>query len=152
MFTLINRIQLRACEKQLNFIEFRRKKNIPTILFGVGAQKFTNSCSLLFEMSMISGKRDCTRYFLGIRLVRQTSCLLVRKFQYYVYIAQKTCYFYIFLYFQLSRGENDKTVTYITCYIIRSLSVLFPFTRSTKCSNGIWFRGYGLPSLFRSKH
>ena len=56
MFTLINRIQLRACEKQLNFIEFGRKKNIPTILFGIGAQKFTNSCSLLFEMSMISGK------------------------------------------------------------------------------------------------
>ena len=60
MFTLINRIQLWACEKQLKPIGFRRKKNIPTIFLGVGAKKFTNNCSLLFKMSMISGKRKKT--------------------------------------------------------------------------------------------
>ena len=60
MFTLINRVQLWACEKQLKSIEFRRKKNIPTIFLGVGAKKFTNNCSLLFKMSMISGKRKKT--------------------------------------------------------------------------------------------
>ena len=57
MFTLINGVQLWACEKQLKYIEFRRKKNIPTIFLGVGAKKFPNYCSLLFKMSMISGKR-----------------------------------------------------------------------------------------------
>ena len=31
MFTLINRVQLWPCEKQLKSIEFRRKKNIPTL-------------------------------------------------------------------------------------------------------------------------
>ena len=60
MFTLINRVQLWACEKQLKSIEFRRKKNIPTIFLGVGAKKFTNNCSLLFKMSMISGKQKKT--------------------------------------------------------------------------------------------
>ena len=56
MFILINRVQLWACEKQLKSIEFRTKKNIPTIYLGVGTKKFTNNCSLLFKMSMISGK------------------------------------------------------------------------------------------------
>ena len=41
-------------------MEFRRKKNIPTIFLGVGAKKFTNNRSLLFKMSMISGKRKKT--------------------------------------------------------------------------------------------
>ena len=60
MFTLINRVQFWACEKQLKSIEFRRKKNIRTIFLGVGAKKFTNNCPLLFKMSMISGKRKTT--------------------------------------------------------------------------------------------
>ena len=60
MFTLINRVQLWACEKQLKSIEFRRKIYIPTIFLGVGAKKFTNKCSLLFKMSMIDGKQKKT--------------------------------------------------------------------------------------------
>ena len=60
MFTLINGVQLWACEKQLKSIEFRRRKNIPTIFLGVRAKKFTYNCSLLFKMSMISGKRKMT--------------------------------------------------------------------------------------------
>ena len=56
MFTLINRVQLWACEKQLKSIKFRRKKNIPTLFLGIGAKEFTNNCSLLFKMLMISGK------------------------------------------------------------------------------------------------
>ena len=59
MFTLINRVQLWACEKQLKSIELR-KKYISTIFLGAGAEKFTNNCSLLFKMSMISGKRKKT--------------------------------------------------------------------------------------------
>ena len=47
MFTLINRVQLWAFEKQLKSIEFRRKKSIPTIFVGVGAK-------------MINGKRKKT--------------------------------------------------------------------------------------------
>ena len=62
MFTLINRVQLWACEKQLKSIEFRRKKNIPTIFLGVGAKKFTNNCLLLFKMPMISGKQKIMRF------------------------------------------------------------------------------------------
>ena len=58
MFTLINRVQL--CKKQLKSIEFRSKKNIPTIFLGAGAKKFTDNCSLLFKMSMTSGKRKKT--------------------------------------------------------------------------------------------
>ena len=54
MFTLINRVKLWACEKQLKSLEFRRKKNIPTVF--LGAKKFTKNRSLLFKMSMISGK------------------------------------------------------------------------------------------------
>ena len=38
----------------------RRKNNIPTIFLGVAAKKFTNNCSLLFNMSMIRGKRKNT--------------------------------------------------------------------------------------------
>ena len=53
-FTLINRLQLWACEKQLKSIELRRKNNIPTIFIGVGGK---NNNSLLFKMSMIGGKR-----------------------------------------------------------------------------------------------
>ena len=60
MFTLINRGQLWACEKQLKSIVFWRKKNIPTIFLGVGAKKITNNCSLLFKMSMISEKQKKT--------------------------------------------------------------------------------------------
>ena len=60
MFAQINRVQSWACEKQLKSIEFRRKENIPTIFLGVGAKKSTNNCSLLFKMSMISGKRKKT--------------------------------------------------------------------------------------------
>ena len=56
MFTLINRVKLWACEKQLKSLEFRSKKNIPAVFLGVGAKKFTNNRSLLFKMSMISGK------------------------------------------------------------------------------------------------
>ena len=41
-------------------IEFRRKKNIPTIFLGVGAKKSQITYSLLFKMSMISGKRKKT--------------------------------------------------------------------------------------------
>ena len=55
MFTLINGVQLWACEKQLKYIEFRRQKNIPTIFLGVGAKKFANNCSLLLKMPMMSG-------------------------------------------------------------------------------------------------
>ena len=60
MFTLVNRVQLWACEKQSKSIEFRRKKNIPTIFLGVGTKNFTNNCSLLFKMLMISGKQKKT--------------------------------------------------------------------------------------------
>ena len=60
MFTLISWVQLWACKKQLKSIEFRRKRDIPTIFIGVGAKKFPNNCSLLFKMSMISGKRKKT--------------------------------------------------------------------------------------------
>ena len=57
MFTLTNRVQLWASEKQLKSIDFRRRKNIPTIFLGAGAKKLANNCSLLFKMSMISRKR-----------------------------------------------------------------------------------------------
>ena len=33
---------------------------MPTIFLGVGAKKLTNNCSLLFKISMISGKRKKT--------------------------------------------------------------------------------------------
>ena len=59
MFTLINTVQLWACEKQLKS-RVQKKKNIPTIFLGAGAKKFTNNCSLLFKTSMISGKRKKT--------------------------------------------------------------------------------------------
>ena len=60
MFTLIIRVQLWACEKQLKSIEFIGKKNIPTIFLGIEATKFTNNCPLLFKMLMISGKQKKT--------------------------------------------------------------------------------------------
>ena len=61
MFTLFNRVQLWACEKQLKSIEFRRKKkNIPTTFIDIGAKKFTNNCLLLLKMSVVSGKRKKT--------------------------------------------------------------------------------------------
>ena len=55
MFTLITRVQLGACEKELKS-EVQEKKNIPTIYLGIGAKKLTNKSSLLFKMLMISGK------------------------------------------------------------------------------------------------
>ena len=44
-------------EKNREMAEFRRKKYIPTIFLGVGAKKFTNNCSLVSKMSMISRKQ-----------------------------------------------------------------------------------------------
>ena len=46
--------------KTIKIYGVQKKKNIPTIFLGVGAKKITNNCSLLFKMSMISGKRKKT--------------------------------------------------------------------------------------------
>ena len=46
--------------KTIKIYRVQEEKNIPTIFLGVGAKKFTNNCSLLFKMSMISGKRKKT--------------------------------------------------------------------------------------------
>ena len=43
-----------------NSSRVQKKKNIPTIFLGAGAKKFTNNCSLLSKLSMISGKRKKT--------------------------------------------------------------------------------------------
>ena len=37
-----------------------KKKNIRTIFLDVGAKKFTNNSSLLFKMSVITGKQNKT--------------------------------------------------------------------------------------------
>ena len=46
--------------KTVKIYRVQNRKNIPTIFLGVGAKKFTSNCSLLFKMSMISGKRKKT--------------------------------------------------------------------------------------------
>ena len=145
--------------KTIKIYRVHKKKNIPTIFLDVGAKKFANNCSLLFKMST-SGKQKrllqkITRLdqVLPRNQVSETNFLSsCKQISVLCVHSLKNMLFLYLSFFQLSRGEKNKTVTYITYYIIRSLSVLFPFTRSTKCSNGIWFRGYGLPSLCRSKH
>ena len=42
--------------KKIKIYRVQKKKSIPTIFLGVGAKKFTDNCSLLFKMLMISEK------------------------------------------------------------------------------------------------
>ena len=49
-----------SLSKTIKIYRVQKKKNILTIFLGAGAKHFTNNCSLLFKMSMISGKRKKT--------------------------------------------------------------------------------------------